>query len=59
MSKESDKIVDFANVQLVSSFPNSLTVTKMRKIIKASIKSTLSENLGHQLQTTSFLLSMK
>ena len=25
MSKESDKIIDFANIQLVSTLPNSLT----------------------------------
>ena len=37
MSKESDKIVDFANVQLVSSLPNSLTFNKMGKIINAAI----------------------
>ena len=28
MSKKSDKIVDFANIQLVSSLPNSLTFKK-------------------------------
>ena len=43
MSKESDKIVDFANIQLVSSLPNSFAFKKMVKIINASIKSTLSE----------------
>ena len=31
MSKESDKIVDFANIQLVSTLPNSLTFKKNGK----------------------------
>ena len=31
MSKESDKIVDFANIQLVSSLQNSLTFQKRER----------------------------
>ena len=37
MSKESDKIVDFTNIQLVSSLPNFFTFNKMGKIINAAI----------------------
>ena len=45
MSKESDKIVDFANIQLFYSLLNFLTFKKMGVIINTSMKSTLSEKL--------------
>ena len=43
MSKETDKIADISNIQLMSSLPSSLAFETLGKMINTLIKSTLTD----------------